>query len=83
MPIVAAMANFRIWGRVEQVDVASFMVVASAVSPWEDAPGTSTVVITDRAVDEVDARDRLGRMVARLDARVRAGGNTVSSIDIR
>ena len=77
------MATFMIWGRVEQVEEDCFMVVASAVTPNGDGPGTSTVVLSERAHDEDEARGALQRLVLRLDARVKAGGDTVSSIDLQ
>jgi hypothetical protein len=76
------MASFTIWGRVEQLDEGRFMVVASAVAP-SGRRGTSTFVMTGRASDANEAQWQLRTLVSRLDARVRAGGNTVSSVDVQ
>ena len=77
------MARFTIWGRVEQVERDCFMVVASAMSTNPDGPGTSTVVLSERASGADEARNALDRLVARLDARVKASGGIVSSIDLQ
>ena len=77
------MASFQIWGRVEQVDEGRFVVIASAVARDLAESNLSTFVFTDGAESEEEARACLSRLVARLDARVRADGNTVSDIDVQ
>lgn len=74
------MASFRIWGCVEQIDEDRFMVIASAIAPQDES---TTFVITDHATDADEARGRLSMLMARLDARVRAGGGTVTAVEIR
>lgn len=75
---MASMADFRIWGKVEQIGVKQFVAIVSAVPEVE---GDHPIVLIESTANLVEANARRNQLMREVGERVRAQGNRVVDVE--